>query len=125
MSHLSPGVSGQLDAVWRRATPGTRNRVEGQAAAARQKIGPRTRSQPRTRRDRPKDQTPAAHQEAPSARLQRGTHRSCPALIVVLVIAFTDMISCTTTRGSTDGSAAEAIDHSVWPGCTTISRMPR
>jgi hypothetical protein len=56
--------------------------------------------------------------------IYRGTHSSWPAWICVLVSELTVMICWTTTLGSADGSAAAAIDHSVWPGRTTISRIP-
>ena len=69
---------------------------------------------------------PRRLQRAAPTRLwpQRGTQRSCPALISGFDSALAVMISWMTTRGSAEGSAADAIDHKVWPGRTTICRMP-
>lgn len=55
---------------------------------------------------------------------QRGTHSSWPAATLAESSPFAAMICGMTRRGSAVGSAADAIDHRVWPGCTTISCMP-
>ena len=46
------------------------------------------------------------------------------ALMVELLSAFAITISWTTIRGSAVGSAASAMDHRVWPGCTMILCIP-